>query len=249
MSARRTFGTLISAGRNRISLLRLGASGDFAVCGRAWRLPAAHKKDWSGLPTASSAARPGVGLLSAGGGHEAIPAIAHTQQAISRAVAQFATQGLLPAADIASRLSCRRRLHFAACLDTAGAAPCPGLGLLGCLVDIGTCQDASTSARRTWPLPARVIPPRDSVSPLERSEGARPHHEANDGALGNLEKCSSRPGAGSTPTSQPRRRGWRPSGTACAGGCRPSRWRRATAGRWTCRPRPSTAGSRRATTA
>ena len=62
-------------------------------------------------------------------------------------------------------------------------------------------------------------------------------------------RCSSRPGAGSTPTSPPRRRGLRPSGTAYAGGCRPSRWRRATAGRWTCRPRPSTAGSRRATTA
>ena len=71
VSARRTFGTLISAGRNRISLLRLGASGDFAVCCRAWRLPAAHKKHWRGLPTASSAARPGVGLLSAGGGHQA----------------------------------------------------------------------------------------------------------------------------------------------------------------------------------
>ena len=103
-------------------------------------------------------------------------AIAHTQQAISRAVAQFAAHGFLPAADMASRLSCRRRLHLAACLD-----------LLGCLVDIGTCQDASTSARRTWPLPARVIPPRDSVSPLERSEGASPHHEANDGAVGNLD--------------------------------------------------------------
>ena len=42
-------------------------------------------------------------------------------------------------------------------------------------------------ARLTW-SPARVIPPRDSVSPLERSEGASPHHAANDGALGNLEK-------------------------------------------------------------
>lgn len=113
-------------------------------------------------------------------------AIAQTQQAISRAVAQFATHGLLPAWDMASRLSCRRRLHFAACLDAAGATPWPGLGFLGCLVDIGTCQDASISARRTWPLPARVIPPRDSVSPFERSEGARPHHEANDGAVGNV---------------------------------------------------------------
>ena len=115
-------------------------------------------------------------------------AIAHTQQAISRAVAQFAAHGFLPAADMASRFSCRRRLHLAACLDPAGPATGPGLDLLGCLVDIGTCQDASTSARRTWPLPARVIPPRDSVSPLERSEGASPHHEANDGAVGNLEK-------------------------------------------------------------
>ncbi len=66
-------------------------------------------------------------------------AIAQTQQAISRAVAQFATHGLLPAWDMASRLSCRRRLHFAACLDTAGATPWPGLGFLGCLVDMGTC--------------------------------------------------------------------------------------------------------------
>ena len=102
-------------------------------------------------------------------------AIAQTQQAISRAVAQFATQGLFPACDMASRLSCRRRLHFAACLDAAGATPWPGLGFLGWRVDIGTCHDASTSARLTWEFPARVIPPRDSVSPLERSEGASPH--------------------------------------------------------------------------
>ena len=109
-------------------------------------------------------------------------AIAQTQQAISRAVAQFATHGLFPAWDMASRLSCRRRSRFAACLDTAGATPWPGLGLLGRRVDAGACPAASTSARRTWELPARVIPPRDSVSPLERSEGASPHHAANDGA-------------------------------------------------------------------
>lgn len=115
-------------------------------------------------------------------------AIAHTQQAVSRAVAQFATHGLFPAWDMASRLSCRRRLHFAACPDAAGAAPWPGLGLLGWRVDIGTCHDASTSARRTWELPARVIPLRGSVSPLGRSEGAGPHHEADGGAVGNLEK-------------------------------------------------------------
>ena len=77
-------------------------------------------------------------------------AIAQTRQAISRAVAQFATQGLFPACDMASRLSCRRRLHFAACLDAAGATPWPGLGFLGWRVDAGTCHDASTSARLTW---------------------------------------------------------------------------------------------------
>ena len=115
-------------------------------------------------------------------------AIAQTQQAISRAVAQFATQGLFPACDMASRRSCRRRSRFAACLDAAGATPWPGLGLLGWRADIGTCHDASTSARLTREFPARVIPPRDSVSPLERSEGASPHHAANDGAPGNLEK-------------------------------------------------------------
>ena len=115
-------------------------------------------------------------------------AIAQTQQAISRAVAQFATQGLFPACDMASRLSRRRRSRFAARLDAAGATPWPGLGFLGWRVDIGTCHDASTSARLTWEFPARVIPPRDSVSPLERSEGASPPRAANDGALGNLEK-------------------------------------------------------------
>ena len=101
-------------------------------------------------------------------------AIAQTQQAISRAVAQVAAQGLFPACDMASRLSRRRRLHFAACLDAAGATPWPGLGFLGWRVDIGTCHDASTSARLTWEFPARVIPPRDSVSPLERIRGREP---------------------------------------------------------------------------
>ena len=45
VSARRAFGTLISAGRNRISLLRLGASGFIAASWRAWRSPAAQKKE------------------------------------------------------------------------------------------------------------------------------------------------------------------------------------------------------------
>ena len=164
VSARRTFGTLISAGRNRISLLRLGASARSQSHGGRGGLPPPRKRTGTASQRPRARRAPGVGLLWGRGRYRAMSAIAQTQQAISRAVAQFATHGLLPAWDMASRLSCRRRSRFAACLDTAGATPWPDLGLLGWRVDIGTCHDASTSARRTWELPARVIPPRDSVS-------------------------------------------------------------------------------------
>ena len=36
------------------------------------------------------------------------------------------------------------------------------------------CHADSTSSVRTWPLPVRVIAPRDTVSPLELSDGTRP---------------------------------------------------------------------------
>lgn len=100
-------------------------------------------------------------------------------------MAQLATHGLLPAAAMASLRSISLRLHFVAWRRTAGATSWPGARGFGSREDIGTCQADSTSARRTWALPARVIPPLDEVSPLECSEGASPHHEANDGALGN----------------------------------------------------------------
>ena len=66
--------------------------------------PPPIKKNSSGLPTASSAARAGVGPCCPGRPRyeAAIRAIAHTQHAISRAVAQLATHGLLPAAAMAS---------------------------------------------------------------------------------------------------------------------------------------------------
>ena len=146
--------------------------------------PPPIKKNSSGLPTASSAARAGVGPCCPGRPRyeAAIRAIAHTQHAISRAVAQLATHGLLPAAAMASLRSISPRLHFAAWRRTAGATSCPGARGFGSREDAGTCQAASTSARRTWALPARVIPPLDEVSPLECSKGASPHHEANDGA-------------------------------------------------------------------
>lgn len=66
--------------------------------------PLPRKRDSNGLPTASNAAGSGVGPLSLGRGPryaDAILAIAQTQQAISRAVAQLATTGRLPAAAIA----------------------------------------------------------------------------------------------------------------------------------------------------
>ena len=76
----------------------------------------------------------------------AIPAIAQTQHAISRAVAQLATTGLLPAASIASLRSWSLRLHFAAWRLTAGEACCPGASGFGARDDIGTCQAASVTA-------------------------------------------------------------------------------------------------------
>lgn len=48
-------------------------------------------------------------------------ASAHAQQAISRAVAQFATHARLPARSIASRLLLSRLSPLWACLLTAGA--------------------------------------------------------------------------------------------------------------------------------
>lgn len=146
-------------------MLRLGASVvTESVLGRRG-VPRPIKNNPSGLPTASNAAGPGVGPFFAGGGGyaPAILAIAHTQHAISRAVAQFATTGLLPEASIASLRSWSLRLHFVAWRLTAEDASCPGASGFGSREDMGTCQDASTSAQRTWALPARVIPPRWSA--------------------------------------------------------------------------------------
>lgn len=78
----------------------------------------------------------------------AIPAMAHTQHAISRAVAQLATHGLLPAAAMASLRSISLRLHFVAWRRTAGATSWPGARGFGSREDIGTCQADSTSADR-----------------------------------------------------------------------------------------------------
>ena len=108
--------------------------------------PPPIKKNSSGLPTASSAARAGVGPCCPGRPRYevAIRAIAHTQHAISRAVAQLATHGLLPAAAMASLRSISLRLHFAAWRRIAGATSCPGARGFGSREDADTCQAAST---------------------------------------------------------------------------------------------------------
>ena len=191
MSSRRTFGILISARGLLGCAFRCygwGPRGEIGVCWRAWRCPRRPKKEleWppNGLERGARRGRtlcPGTAARYAA----AIPAIAHTQHAISRAVAQLATHGLLPAAAMASLRSISLRLHFAEWRRTAGATSWPGARGFGSREDIGTSQAASTGARRTWAVPARVIQPLDEVSPLECSEGASPHREANDGALGN----------------------------------------------------------------
>ena len=110
--------------------------------------PPPIKKNSSGLPTASSAARAGVGPCCPGRPRyeAAIRAIAHTQHAISRAVAQLATHGLLPAAAMASLRSISLRLHFAAWRRTAGATSCPGARGFGSREDAGTCHEANDGA-------------------------------------------------------------------------------------------------------
>ena len=110
-------------------------------------VPAAQKKEleWppNGLERGARRGRtlcPGTAARYAA----AIPAIAHTQQAISRAVAQLATHGLLPAAAMASLRSISLRLHFAAWRRIAGATSCPGARGFGSREDADTCQAAST---------------------------------------------------------------------------------------------------------
>lgn len=191
MSVRRTFGILISArGLVGCAFRCYGWGPRPKSVWRAWRFPAAHKKRLEWPPNGLERGGPrGRTLFRSGGRYSAaILAIAQAQHAISRAVAQLATTGRLPAPAIASLRSMSLRLHLVACLLTAGATSWPGASGFGSREDIGTCQAASTRAERTWALPARVIPPFDDVSPLECSEGVRPHHDAKDGAVGKREK-------------------------------------------------------------
>lgn len=118
--------------------------------------------------------------------YQAIRASAHAQHAISRAVAQLATQGRFPDRRIASRLSCSLLFPLVECRLTAGATDWPLASAFGALLDMGTCHAASTRAALAWAFPAFVMPPRDTVSPLECSEGVSPHHDAKDGAVVNV---------------------------------------------------------------
>ena len=152
VSSRRTFGILISARGLLGCAFRCygwGPRGEIGVCRRAWRCPRRPKKEleWppNGLERGARRGRtlcPGTAARYAA----AIPAIAHTQQAISRAVAQLATHGLLPAAAMASLRSISLRLHFAAWRRTAGATSCPGARGFGSREDAGTCHEANDGA-------------------------------------------------------------------------------------------------------
>ena len=143
-------------------------------------VPAAHKKNSSGLPTASSAARAGVGPCCPGRPRyeAAIRAIAHTQHAISRAVAQLATHGLLPAAAMASL-----RSHQPA-VALRRVAPHRGRDLLAGREGLRVARGhrdvpGGLDERAAHVGVARAgYPALDEVSPLECSEGASPHHEA-----------------------------------------------------------------------
>ena len=135
--------------RLRISLLRLGASrrNRSLSTGVAVSPPPKKELEWppNGLERGARRGRtlcPGTAARYAA----AIPAIAHTQQAISRAVAQLATHGLLPAAAMASLRSISLRLHFAAWRRTAGATSCPGARGFGSREDAGTCHEANDGA-------------------------------------------------------------------------------------------------------
>lgn len=99
----------------------------------------------------------------------------HAQQAISRAVAQLATQGLFPVWRIAYRLSCSLPLPLVVCRLMAGGTAWPAASSSGDRLDMGTCQGASTSAALVCAFPTLVMPPRDTPSPPGCSEGVSPH--------------------------------------------------------------------------
>ena len=144
-----------------------------------------EKRNWNGLQRSSSAARPGRTLIWAAG------AVDHERyrpdpQAIRRA-RRSSPRRALPACDTASRLSRSGGGRASRRASTPRARPVARLGL-GWRVDIGTCHDTPRRARASREFPCAGDPLRISVSLLERSEGASPHHAANDGALGNLEK-------------------------------------------------------------
>lgn len=109
--------------RLRISLLRLGASrrNRSLYAGMAVSRRPEKGLGWppNGLERGARRGRnpcPGAAARYAA----AIPAMAHTQHAISRAVAQLAMHGLLPAAAMASLRSISLRLHFVAWRRVAG---------------------------------------------------------------------------------------------------------------------------------
>ena len=107
----------------------------------------------------------------------------HTQHANSRAVAAFATAGRLRK----SQLKCLRRstslpTPAAAWLDIANGTDGSFNARFLSLVALVQCQAASAKSFRKWEFPALVMPPRDTCSPLECSDGTSPSRLANERA-------------------------------------------------------------------
>lgn len=124
MSARRTFGILISARGLLGCAFRCygwGPRGEIGVFMRAWRSPAAQKRDSSGLPTASSAARAGVGTRVRGRRRATPPP--------SRLWPTPSTPSRAPWRSWPCTASCRRRpwppcgRSACGCTSSRGAAP------------------------------------------------------------------------------------------------------------------------------
>lgn len=171
-------------------------AGEFRVS-RIARGPKAAHSGFADCPTRHRARRglPGRAHLSGCGPgpqrhHPAILASAQTNPASSRAMAVLTTLAGLPRPlRWAARLW---SLRFARAAASATSAGTPAASPMAA-ADVGLrgracCHAASTRRVLTWMLPVRVILPRETLSPLDDSDGTSPTKDMNDRASGRREK-------------------------------------------------------------